>query len=64
MDGNLDFITTYLKQKYESLKDVSLIEAQQIILNNGRINYKLYFKREGVTVKYIVYYEPEYKRVL
>jgi len=64
MDGNLDFITNHLKQKYDSLKDASLIEAQQIILENGRINYKLYYKKDSETVKYIVYYEPEYKRVL
>lgn len=64
LDANLDFITTYLKQKYDSLKDANLIEAQQITLENGRINYKLYYKIEATTVKYIVYYEPEYKRVL
>ena len=64
MDGNLDFITNYLKNKYDSLKDASLIEAQQITLENGRINYKLYYKKDSETVKYIVYYEPEYKRVL
>ena len=64
LDGNLDFITNYLKQKYDSLKDASLIEAQQITLENGRINYKLYYKKDSETVKYIVYYEPEYKRVL
>lgn len=64
LDGNLDFITNYLKQKYDTLKDASLIEAQQIVLENGRINYKLYYKRDAETVKYIVYYEPEYKRVL
>lgn len=28
LDGNLDFITNYLKQKHDSLKDASLIEAQ------------------------------------
>ena len=64
MDSNLDFITNYLKQKYDSLKDASLIEAQQIILENGRMNYKLYYKKDAATVKYIVYYEPEYRRVL
>lgn len=64
MDANLDFLTNYLKQKYDSLKDASLIEAQQITLENGRINYKLYYKKDSETVKYIVYYEPEYKRVL
>lgn len=64
LDANLDFITTYLKQKYDSLKEANLIEAQQITLENGRINYKLYYKIEATTVKYIVYYEPEYKRVL
>eukprot|EP00178_Gracilaria_changii_P004814 TRINITY_DN1783_c0_g1_i3.p1 TRINITY_DN1783_c0_g1~~TRINITY_DN1783_c0_g1_i3.p1 ORF type:complete len:473 (-),score=65.34 TRINITY_DN1783_c0_g1_i3:241-1659(-) len=64
MDSNLDFITNYLKQKYDSLKDSSLIEAQQIVLENGRINYKLYYKKDSETVKYIVYYEPEYKRIL
>ena len=64
LDENLDFITNYLKQKHDSLKDASLIEAQQIILENGRINYKLYYKKDGETVKYIVYYEPEYRRVL
>lgn len=41
-----------------------MTEAQSIILGSGRINYKLYFKKDGQTVKYIVYYEPEYKRVL
>ena len=46
------------------MKDASLIEAQEIVLGNGRINYKLYYKKDGETVKYIVYYEPEYKRVL
>jgi hypothetical protein len=46
------------------LKDSSLIEAQQITLENGRINYKLYYKRDSETIKYIVYYEPEYRRVL
>lgn len=64
LDSNIDFITTYLRQKHDSLKDASLIEAQEIILQNGRINYKLYYKKDATTVKYIVYYEPEYKRVL
>lgn len=64
MDGNLDFITNYLKHKYDSLKDSSLIEAQEITLGNGRINYKIYLKKDAETVKYIVYYEPEYKRIL
>jgi len=64
LDTNLDFISNHLKQKYDSLKESSLIEAQQITLSNGRINYKLYFKKDSVTIKYIVYYEPEYKRVL
>lgn len=64
LDSNLDFITSHLKQKYDGLKDASLIEAQEIVLQNGRINYKLYYKKDGTTVKYIVYYEPEYKRIL
>lgn len=64
LDSNLDFITNHLKQKYDGLKDASLIEAQEIVLQNGRINYKLYYKKDGNTVKYIVYYEPEYKRIL
>jgi hypothetical protein len=41
-----------------------LNEAQSIVLESGRINYKLYFKKDSQTVKYIVYYEPEYKRIL
>jgi hypothetical protein len=64
LDSNLDFITDYLKQKYESLRDSTLTEAQEIVLQNGRVNYKLYYKKDSRTVKYIVYYEPEYKRVL
>lgn len=63
-DSNIDFLLTYLKVKYEQLSDASLAEAQSIVLDSGRINYKLYFKKDGQTVKYIVYYEPEYKRVL
>ncbi len=54
----------YLKKKYDTLADSSLTEAQSITLESGRINYKLYFKKDGQTIKYIVYYEPEYKRVL
>lgn len=54
----------YLKKKYDTLSDSSLTEAQSIVLESGRINYKLYFKKDGQTIKYIVYYEPEYKRVL
>lgn len=34
------------------------------MLENSNINYKLYFKKDTQTVKYIVYYEPDYKRVL
>jgi hypothetical protein len=64
LDDNLDFITSHLRQMYDSLKEVSLIEAQQIILKNGRINYKLYYKKESDKAKYIIYYEPEYKQVL
>jgi hypothetical protein len=41
-----------------------LTEAQSIVLESGRINYKLYFKMDSQTIKYIVYYEPDYKRVL
>lgn len=63
-DTNLDFLTDYLKKKYESLRSASLTEAQSIVLENGRINYKLYFKKDGQTIKYIVYFEPEYKRVM
>lgn len=63
-DSNLDFLTDYLKKKYESLRSASLTEAQSIVLENGRINYKLYFKKDAQTVKYIVYFEPEYKRVM
>jgi len=32
MDGNLDFLTTYLKNKYDGLRTASLIEAQSIVL--------------------------------
>ena len=51
MDGNLDFIVNYLKHKYDSLKDSSLIEAQEITLGNGRINYKIYLKKDAETGK-------------
>lgn len=64
LDGNLDFVVNYLKQKYDSLKEASLIESWQLTLANGRINYKLLFKKDSTTSKYIVYYEPEYKRVV
>jgi hypothetical protein len=64
IDGNIDFLLDYLRKKYESLKSASLTEAQSIVLESGRINYKFYFKKDSQTVKYIVYYEPEYKRVL
>lgn len=64
LDGNLDFVVNYLKQKYDSLKDASVIESWQLTLANGRINYKLMFKKDSTTSKYIVYYEPEYKRVV
>lgn len=63
-DSNIDFLLDYLRVKHEALRDASLTEAQSIVLESGRINYKLYFKKDGQTVKYIVYYEPEYKRVL
>jgi hypothetical protein len=63
-DSNIDFLLTFLRTKYEQLREASLSEAQSIVLGSGRINYKLYFKKDGQTVKYIVYYEPEYKRVL
>jgi hypothetical protein len=63
-DSNVDFLLTYLRAKYEQLREASLTEAQSIVLGSGRINYKLYFKKDSQTVKYIVYYEPEYKRVL
>lgn len=64
VDSNIDFLLDYLKKKYDTLRDASLTEAQSIILESGRINYKLYFKKDTQTIKYIVYYEPEYKRVL
>lgn len=41
IDSNLDFISNQLKQKHDSLKESTLIEAQQITLSNGRTNYKL-----------------------
>lgn len=63
-DSNIDFLLNYLQVKYTTLRDASLTEAQSIVLGSGRINYKLYFKKDTQTVKYIVYYEPEYKRVL
>lgn len=64
IDSNIDFLLDYLKKKYDSLRDASLTEAQSIVLESGRINYKFYFKKDTQTIKYIVYYEPEYKRVL
>ncbi len=57
-DSNIEFLLTYLRSKYEQLREASLSEAQSIVLGSGRINYKLYFKKDGQTVKYIVYYEP------
>ena len=56
LDSNIDFLVDYLKKKYEALRDASLNEAQSIVLESGRINYKLYFKKDSQTVKYIVYY--------
>jgi hypothetical protein len=64
IDANIDFLMDYLKKKYDTLRDASLTEAQSIVLESGRINYKFYFKKDTQTIKYIVYYEPEYKRVL
>lgn len=64
LDSNIDFLVDYLKKKYEALRDASLNEVQSLVLESGRVNYKLYFKKDSQTVKYIVYYEPEYKRVL
>lgn len=39
-------------------------EAENIALENGNINYILFFKKDSKTMKYIVYFEPEYKRVI
>lgn len=33
-------------------------------LASGRVNYKLFFKSDFGTTKFIAYYEPEYKRIL
>lgn len=55
-DPNIDFLLDYLKKKYDSLREASLTEAQSIVLESGRINYKFYFKRDTQTIKYIVYY--------
>ena len=63
-DGNLDFITNKLRINHEELKGASLYEAHSLALGNGRINYKLYYKMDSETVKYIVYYEPGYQRIL
>lgn len=56
LDSNIDFLVNYLKKKYETLRDASLNEAQSLVLQSGRINYKLYFKKDSQTIKYIVYY--------
>ena len=64
-EKNIEFLISYIREKYSSLLQGSVVKsAEKLVLANGRVNYKIYFKSDLQTIKFIVYYEPVFKRVL
>lgn len=64
-EKNIEFLISYIREKYSSLLEGSVIKsAEKLVLANGRVNYKIYFKSDLQSIKFIVYYEPVFKRVL
>lgn len=64
-EKNIEFLLNYIREKYTSVLEGAVVKsAEKLLLANGRVNYKIYFKSELQTIKFIVYYEPVFKRVL
>lgn len=61
---NVDFITKYLAEHYSFVGSSALESVEIMNLCGGKANYKLFFKNNLEMVKFIVFFEESYKRIL
>ena len=63
-DKNIDPILDYLKKHYSFMENAMLNSVERMDLCDGRANYKIFFKIDINMVKFIVYYEEKFKRIM
>lgn len=63
-DKNVEFILSYLKEHYNFVENSILQSVELMNLCNGKSNYKIFLKNDLQIVKFIVYYEENFRRVM
>lgn len=63
-DKNVQFVITQLKKHYSTLDTAVLQSVEVLNLCDKRYNYRIFFKNGLEIVKYIVYFEEAFQRVL
>ena len=61
---NVEFIITYLKEHYNFIENAVIQSVEFMSLCDGKGNYKIFLKNNLEIVKFIVFFEENYKRVL
>ena len=55
---------TEAKKHYTTLANAVIQSVEVLSLCNGRFNYKIYFKNGLEVIKYIIYFEQTFKRII
>lgn len=63
-DKNIQFVVQEAKKHYSTLSNAVIQSVEVLSLCNGRFNYKIFFKNGLEVVKYIIYFEETFKRVI
>lgn len=61
---NIEFIMGYLQEHYAFIENAVIQSVETMSLCSGKGNYKIFLKNNLEIVKFIVFFEENYKRVL
>lgn len=63
-DKNIEFLVSYLKQHYPALDKASIESVEMLELKDDKVNYKIFLKNGLETIKFIIFYEEQFQRVI
>lgn len=63
-DKNIDFVVSQTKKHYPSIANGVVQSVEVLGLCDRRFNYKIYFKSGLEVVKFIIYFEESFQRVV